>query len=682
MHTHRSPRFYFLLALGFLLSTSLWGQLPTNEQQNVWEQFLEAHLLAEELEEGEEEHRYCLTLDALEALLSDPIDLNRADRTTLLGFPFLSAAQVDSLLHYRAKIGHFTSMGELMLIKNIGFIERKWLSLFAQTLPPSPETLSLRQLWLGGRHTIEGRIEIPAMRPVGFTDPTPEKHFLGLGFAHTLRYRFQMSNRLRYGLTLQNDLGEPFAAWRNRPYDFVSAHLVVGAPNSRRQWWVGDFRPTFAQGLLIGSLGLHTHDLSLAAPRLAPTRIRPHTSADEGHFYRGVAMRQRWGRWEMVAFAAHRAHDARLENDTARSLLYDGRHRNYRELQHRQTLAISTFGAHAEWRNKRGFIGASAYFQHFGRPISPTPRPYNRHYFRDRQAKGVGIDYGFQSSHWTLVGEIATDLVRHWATTHRAHLLLPHDWQLGAQFRVLATAFQAPSGATLQRGSRNQNELGATLSAAKRWPNKLETRGFIDIFRFPSASYRADTASNGCVAQVEMQWSAKATQHRLRYRFSTRQYNIKGYAPLLEYRTTHHLQWVATRTYGLWEAQATAAVSLHHRQVRLAPSWGALAVLRVSYRPSPSWRHQLALVGFRTDDFDTRIYAYQPQLPGMMSFPMFYGKGFSATLQAQWKPSPRWQCGLRLRHLHYLDRSAIGTGLDQITAPWRLDAACYAQFTF
>lgn len=166
-----------LLAIGCWHSAPLRGQTVANEQQEVWEQFLKAHLQADDSEEGEEERRYRLTLDALEELLSDPLDLNQADRATLLGLPFLTSAQVDSLLHYRQRIGHFSSMGELMLIKNISFIERKWLALFAQTLPPAVDTLSPRQLWLGGRHVINGRIEFPTIRPSGLAPPRQRSGF-------------------------------------------------------------------------------------------------------------------------------------------------------------------------------------------------------------------------------------------------------------------------------------------------------------------------------------------------------------------------------------------------------------------------------------------------------------------------------------------------------------------------
>ncbi|MCF0235819.1 MAG: helix-hairpin-helix domain-containing protein, partial [Bacteroidaceae bacterium] len=122
---------WFLL---WLLPLCVLAQSTPEEGDPTWDEFVETFYLPYLVDEQQEEREFRLGLDALETLHHQPLDLNSATRTDLLALPFLAPAQVDSLLSYRERIGHFTSLGDLMLVHSLGFIERRWLSLFVQVL--------------------------------------------------------------------------------------------------------------------------------------------------------------------------------------------------------------------------------------------------------------------------------------------------------------------------------------------------------------------------------------------------------------------------------------------------------------------------------------------------------------------------------------------------------------------
>ncbi|MCF0235818.1 MAG: hypothetical protein HUK09_03740, partial [Bacteroidaceae bacterium] len=184
-------------------------------------------------------------------------------------------------------------------------------------------------------------------------------------------------------------------------------------------------------------------------------------------------------------------------------------------------------------------------------------------------------------------------------------------------------------------------------------------------------------------AHLECTWQARPRlRHAWRYRLRSQQHNITGHRPLLEYRITHQLQWQLNRDGRLVSWQTQAAIALHHRQTTARPSVGLLAAARLAYTPHPRWQFQGAATGFRTDDFDTRLYAYQPQLPSMMSFPLFYRHGFALTAQARCRLTPRLHLALRAAHLHYLNAATIGSGVQQIAQPYKTDLACWIRYQF
>ena len=227
----------------FLLSCSLWGQVadvPQRETFISWEDFATDYLLPREEEEvllpadtrsGE--------LDDLLALYEHPLPLNSVTRDELLVIPFLRPEQADSIVAYRGRLKGFHSLGELMLVRQLSYTERRWLSLFVFVDPPESLSPTWRERAFGGHHQVELRADFPLYRRAGFTvlkpDGTarnPQTLYLGHRFGHTLRYRYAHRTGVNYGLTLQNDVGEPFGMRGNRPYDFTSFHLVLGRTGS------------------------------------------------------------------------------------------------------------------------------------------------------------------------------------------------------------------------------------------------------------------------------------------------------------------------------------------------------------------------------------------------------------------------------------------------------------------
>lgn len=683
-----------LLVVNFFLCCAMNGQQMGHREVFIgWDDFVEEFLqFAEESEaDGIPPLRGTSSwLEALEERRQHPLNLNTARREDFLEFNWLTQAQVDSLLAYRDRIRAFASLGELVLVRELSYNDRRWLSLFVFAGDTLKSSEAWHETWRSGQHEVEARVDVPLYKRRGFIvnnideiKKNRNRIYLGDRFAHTLRYRYRWRNRLQWGLRFQNDVGEPFARHRNYPYDFASFHLVAGGETSRRQMIFGDFTAHFGQGLLLGNRFMKSPELLLQQPAAETSRLRPHTTTDEHRFLRGIAVRQQWHRWTLLNFASYRKWDARIENDTVRSFRTDGLHRSLRELSERNRVGVFTLGTHLEWQRRGMIIGASAFFLHLSLPVMPTFHRYNRHDLQGKHAGGMSINYRWNRRKWNVQGECALDMNAHLSTTHTIFYETSSSLSLIGQWRWFSSQFVAPLGRVLQQGSRCRNEVA--LAGGWRWQlaRRVEMSGFIDFHRFPQPSFRADSAANGAALRMEMQYRVSGnTTHRLRYSLKSKQQNISGHAPWLEYRTTHRLLWQSRYRFSKGQWQWGVEGALFHSQTRKTPSLGVLLSARANLELTSACQLSLFAALFTTEDYDTRLYAYQPRLRGMGGFPLFYQKGTSTVVQLKWRLRDGWTFGGRWSFLHYFNRSEIGSGMQRIGSPSQNDLSVQLRWQF
>ena len=92
--------------------------------QNV--QYLNEVMTQDEAElEGWEE-----TYELLCELEQHPLDINSATREQLEELPFRAAQQVEEIVAYRDRYGAMKSLGELLMIRSLGYAQRRLLSHF------------------------------------------------------------------------------------------------------------------------------------------------------------------------------------------------------------------------------------------------------------------------------------------------------------------------------------------------------------------------------------------------------------------------------------------------------------------------------------------------------------------------------------------------------------------------
>lgn len=717
----QKPALMLCLALMTVFSFSARGQSVSDRREIYisWDDFVTEYLEADTDDYQDETQREerLQTLDELERLHAAPININTASRSELLLLPFLTEMQVDSIVSRRDLQGFFPSLGELQFVNGLTRSDRQWLSLFTyagDTLrnpmsrhddtadrnkqqnnhpvsrssgqgSPGDTAVSFLERLVKGRHEVTTRLDIPLYKRSGNKSHSteellsyPNRIYLGNGLANTTRYRYKYGRQAAYGITLQKDAGEPFGSYGNRPYDFVSAYAYVTIFRDRLAVWAGDFDARSGQGLLLGNSSFSSKSQVVShASGSRRDDIRPHTSTDESAFFRGLALRWRSGAWDVEAFFSYRRLDGRLQGDTLTSFSTDGLHRTIGEMEKRRQAGNLTAAVRTVWRHTGGHVGLTAVTDRYSHTVWPTLREYNRYYLRGRSASGLSIDYTLRRGRFSAAGETAIDAGAHVAASHTLRWQAAARTAVALQGRYFSPRFVAPHAAALRAASRVQNEAAVLVGLTSQLGRQVEVESYAHYFRFPRPTYTAALpGSQGFEWHLQANWHNAPHHHlQLRYRFRTRQQNVTGQTGLLQYVTTHRLRLSSHYApSGRFSLYGGADVTLVTRQTTATPSsLGWMLSGRTSWRCTGRLSLSAFAAAFFTDDYASRLFAYEPQLPYAGAFPSYAWHGMKLAALCSWTVTPRLILAARYGLLHYFNRSQIGSGTQLISSPSQND---------
>lgn len=112
----------------------------------------------------------------------------------------------------------------------------------------------------------------------------------------------------------------------------------------------------------------------------------------------------------------------------------------------------------------------------------------------------------------------------------------------------------------------------------------------------------------------------------------------------------------------------------HYRNDDGSDSHGFFICQDVAYKPenkpfSLTFRYAI----FDTQDYDSRVYAYESDVLYSFSVPTFYGKGMRVYLLGKWKPFKNLTLYARIGSTIYRDRDEISSGLTLIEGNHKTD---------
>lgn len=664
-----------------------WVVFVRAQETQTTEQQIEN--ITEANEEETEDDSY---LQSLRHYQRNKLNLNTASETELKEFTFLSPLQISSFLSYRRLFGKLVSVYELQAVPtwDVELIQK--LLPFITVGPAVSVRDDLGQRFSGGEHTILSRITYVLEESEGFRrrrDTAATSFYPGSRERFMLRYKYVYRNLLQYGITAEKDPGEQwFKGAQKNGFDYYSAHLFVRNVGMIKNLAIGDFTVNMGQGLIQWQALAFRKSVDVVNTKRQASILRPFNSTNEYFFNRGLGITLEKNRFQLTGFASFRKVSGNLTVDTLNaedyfsSLITSGLHRTPNEQADKNAVQMNSYGGNISYNDGNLHIGANAVHFQFDRPFNKSNDPYNNFAFRGKQLTNTSIDwsYTWRNLHW--FGEVANHNSKHYGMM--SGLLVSADPKVDISFvyRNISKSYQTIFGNAFTEGTYPTNEKGLFAGMSIKPNAKWRLDGYMDFYRFPFLRFRVDAPSNGEDYLLQLTHRPnKQIEIYTRYRQERKALNYTDDEQL----ATALVEPAIRRN---WRTQIQYKVSsvITLRQ-RLDVMWydiggplesrGFLAFFDVFYKPAlKPFSANVRVQYFETDDFNSRIYAYENDVLYGFSIPPFSDKGYRYYVNLNYDVSKKLSFWVRWAQLIYSNRSSVGSGLDEISANKRSELKC------
>ena len=634
----------------------------------------------------EEAYAWDNEMEELYDQIQDPLNLNNISKEQLEQFPFLSDLQIENILAYLYINGQMKTIYELQLIKEMDRQTIQYLLPFVYVGPIDEATPlpKLKNILAHGKNEILTRMDIPFYKRKGY-----ESVYLGPSLYHSLRYSFRYKDQLYAGVTAEKDAGEPmFALHNTKGYDYYSFYFYLRNIRKLKALALGNYRLSFGQGLVMSNdfmLGKSTTMLSMATRK---NSIRKHSSTDEYNYFRGAAAAMQFDRFVVSTFYSHRSLDGISTNESITSIQKTGLHRTEKEAERREAFVMQLAGGNIEYTQNRLKVGATGIYYFFDRPYEPSTlsREYAKYNIRGNHFYNIGLNYRYRWQRFTLLGETAVDKNNRVATLNAINYSYRQTYQVMLLHRYYAHNYWNLFARSFAEGGHVQNENGWYMAAEARplphWTFFLSA----DFFSFPWWKYLVDAPSKGYDLSAKATFAPKKNiQMFIRFRHKKKDKNytsgskIKTVRPL--YRQQLRYQFAYTFLANIALRSTVDYNRIYPQDV--SASQGFHFVQSVSYAfPTFPIRFELQGSLFRTDNYDSRVYAYEKGLLNTFYTPSFYGKGTRLNVFLRYDPNKSWMFIARYGQTTYSDREEIGSGHDLIEGNKKCDLQLQCRIKF
>ena len=658
--------------MGALLCCLFSMSISAQEEDDDLEQYLDQTAGTEDFEDG----TWGETYESLDELAENPIDINTATRDDLSQLPFLSDQEIEDIQYYIYRNGRMRTLHELAMIRSLSAEKRRLLRQFVCIRGgEDTEAPSLAHMMKYGQHTLMFTGKIPFYERAGDKDG-----YLGYPYKHNLRYTFAYRNLLKAGIVGAQDAGEPFFANRNKlGYDYYSFYVTLRDRGRLRNLTLGRYRVNFGLGLVVNN-GFTLGKLGMLS-NLGRSRndITPHSSTMQANYLQGAATTLGIAKHtDLSAFASWRYIDATLgDSGTIRTIRTDGYHRTQSEMDKKNNAEQTDFGARLQYRRQHFHLAVNAVYTHFNRSLQPAAAVYRQYYPRGDNFTNASADYGIIIPRFSFNGETAINKDGALATINTLSYRPANTLTLLAVQRFYGKKYNAIHAKSFSDGGRVQNESGCYVGADWMISPQWQLTLYTDYAYFAWPRYQASMASHAWDHLARLSYTSGHWKAYARYRLRRRQRDNSDAAGLL-WKSEHRGRLTVGYDSGTWYTRTQADFSACNFDEN---SVGWMISQQLGLKRA-QWQVLAGAGYFNTDDYDTRLYAYEPGMRYSFNFPMFYGEGIRYWLLARVNFTKKLSLAAKLATTDYFDRQTIGTGYQLIAHSAMTDMEAQLRWRF
>ena len=716
-------------SVGLAIASGVSAQGEDKIPRDLIEQRVEA--AAEQLGEDSDVDLTVL-FDMLAGYYQDPINLNRADAEELGSLQLLNDGQIGALLAHIADQGRLLSIYELQTIDGWDARTIQLVRPFVVVRENDKRTQSsFKEIMKNASHEVIVRSVLNVEERQGFmdrdnvfgrdyTDPDGDalpdftdaqvvqtlrddgKVYLGSPIKLYARYRFRYRQNISFGITAEKDEGEEFfRGTQKQGFDFYSAHLFVRNIGPVKALAIGDYQAQFGQGLTywsglaFGSKSAYTMNVKRNAGGLLP-----YASVNENLFLRGIGATVGVGKSvEITAFYSQRKLDANTDSAATddnsgddvglifSSFQEDGLHRTPNELEKKDALDARTIGGHLRYKRKAMSIGATVANISFSTPLVRDTRPYSQFEFQGSENTTMGVDLNWLWRNVSVFGEVARSTSGGVAFNVGTLLALDKAVSLAVVYRDYQRDFHGLVSTGFAEGSSPWNERGIYTGIEIKPNRDWLVNAYFDRFSVPWLRYLTDAPSDGYEALVQVTWRpSKKAELYVRARYQDKAKNTADEVEGIDFLVrTEQWNYRFNASYKVTDAIGlrTRAEAINYQRGEGSLQHGFLIYQDFVSRPLRSvFEYTLRVALFDTDDYDTRVYAYENDIIGLFSIPPYYGRGMRWYAMVRATPLRRVDVWLRYGAWLYNNQDRYSSGLQEISGDVRSEVKLQVRVMF
>lgn len=631
-----------------------------------------------------------------------PVNLNTTKPAELNEIPMLSTRQLSALINYRNTYGEIFTLYELQSIPGFDSAFIMKIEPYVTILPASSAPrFTIGNLIKLGRHDLLMRIgqDLPASAGYKTVDSVrmanPDSYYPGNPQKYYFRYRYTWFDKIQVAVAGEKDPGEQFFRGnQSSGFDYYAAALQLTNIGILKNLTIGNFKVNFGQGLTIGTGMALGAVPGFSGGQSRASGIRSNLSMDETGSLKGLAATLKISHFEISAFLSRamrtgtiRMTDT-LTNKVAEisSLTGTGLHRTATEVSKKNTVTELLAGGHAGFTASPsqgwGFrIGVTGTWVSYSAVIKPIPHVYNQFNFTGNSNYNLGFDFQLRVHRLYLSGEIARSANGAWAGITGFIFTPDPNVSISATYRNYSSGYQNLFSNAFGQNSMNSNEEGLFVSLNAGITPKITLSGYVDLCRFPWVKFRVD-APTRCI-----EWGLFTTLQlsrnsaiQIRYNRKATRENNADMPDVLTHKLVDQCVSSFRVTFDLNPVEVVNLKSrIELKHARLSGKEIGLGYLiyqdiQVNTR---IWVRAITMrVGiFDIPGYETRIYAYEPEVLYGYSVPCFEGSGIRSCLVLKMLPLRKVTLWLRGAVVWYAGRMTVGNGNDLTNGNMRAEIA-------
>ncbi len=683
-------RKHLLLLILTSLSCFARSQDIPQELQLILEQFLEDQEL--------EEFDVADIIIRLQSYQNEPLNINTASYEDLKDLLLLNDLQIQEIISHRLKYGDLLSLEELQSIPSMDISSIRRVAPFLSVKDPNKFNYGLGKMLTEGKNQVFLKWRSILEDQKGYIpDAEGETAYAGDQNRYFVRYRHNYENRLRYGFTLEKDPGEDFFTGSNKQgFDYMTGHFYLKEYSSfLKDFVIGDYSMSFGQGLIDHNDFGSGKSSWVTNIKKGGRAIKPYNSVNENDFFRGAAATLRLTKKiELSLMGSYKNLDATVADDLEEgpdntdleisTIRIDGFHRTESEIRNEKSISGWQAGSILKYTERNFHLALNFLHQNFQANFIPNNRLYDKFQEIPSQLNNISFDYSYRINNFHFFGEAATNDAIDWGNLHGLLLGLDKTVSMAFLYRKYSPGYISISPNAFGESANNENEQGFYAGIEIRPVYAWKFAAYADLWNNPWLKFQIDRPSDGkefllrldYIIKRKLNIYAQYTYEQKERNFNPDDFGTNSLANVDRHKLRIHLGYKINK-----EMEVRSRLELNFFDHSTNSSRGMLLYQDFIYRPiSSPWRITARYAIFDTDDFNSRIYAYENDILYEFFIPAYANKGSRFYVNFRYDIT-RWLTSeFRIARTQFENINQISSGNNQIDGDTQTE--CKAQLVF